>query len=172
MYNSFKQSSDQIDSFWFANFDSPKWMKIQKMILIREKYQNLSLLSFTWANHFIFYSDSFWFSLIHDSFEFLIILICDSIRFYSFSFGLVKIRRESRFKRESWFTCESKIKSNHKSNVGESWFTHLRIIGWFDCESKANQSETRIKLVRALVSSSIFFHSNDFCIQVKINSLS
>ena len=57
---------------------------------------------------------------------------------------------------------ESKIKSNQKSNwiknqidqkskVDESWFTNLRIIGYFDFESKANQSESRIKLVRALI---------------------
>ena len=43
-----------------------------------------------------------------------------------------------------------KIKSKKKSKVVESWFTHLRIIGWFDFASKANQSESRIKLVWAL----------------------
>ena len=79
------------------------------------------------------------------------ILIRYSIRFYSFWFDLILIRRETRFTRESWLICESKIKSNQKSKVGKSWFTHSRIIGWFDFESKANQSESRIKLVRALV---------------------
>ena len=90
----------------------------------------------------------FWFTLIHNSFGFLFILICDSIWFYSFWFDLILIRRESRITRESWFTCKSKIKSNQKSKVYE--FTHCRIIGWFDFESKANQSESRIKLVRTL----------------------
>ena len=66
------------------------------------------------------------------------------------------IRRKSRFTRESWFTCNSKIKSNQKSKVGESWFTHLRIIFWFDFESKANQSELRIKLIRALPEKAYF----------------
>ena len=41
-----------------------------------------------------------------------------------------------------------KIKSNEKSQEGESWFTHLRIIGWFNFESKANQTESRINLAR------------------------
>ena len=34
-----------------------------------------------------------------------------AIQFYSFWFGLILIRRESRFTRESWFLCETKIKS-------------------------------------------------------------
>ena len=84
---------------------------------------------FTWANHFIFDSYAFWFTfkakkahwfiliqfdfpywfdLIHNSFWFLFILICDSNLFYLFWFGSILIRRESRFTRESWFTCESK----------------------------------------------------------------
>ena len=93
---------------------------------IKKANQNLLFdLWFTWENHFIFDSDSFW-------------------------FGLTLIRRKSRFTRESKFTCESKIKSNQKSLIGESWFTHCRIIGWFDFESKVNQSESGIKLVRAL----------------------
>ena len=46
-----------------------------------------------------------------------------------------------------------KIETIQKSKVGESWFTHLRIIGWFHFEQKANQSESRIKLVRALADS-------------------
>ena len=43
-----------------------------------------------------------------------------------------------------------KIKTNQKSKVGESWFTHLQIIGRFNFESKSNQSESRITLVRPL----------------------
>ena len=77
--------------------------------------------------------------LIHFDSQFISIFICDSIWFYSFWFGLILIRRES------------KIKSDQKSKVGEAWFTNCRIIGCFDFESKANQSESRIKLVRALV---------------------
>ena len=46
---------------------------------------------------------------------------------------------------------ESIIKSDQKSKVGEAWFTNCRIIGCFDFESKAKLSESRIKLVRALV---------------------
>ena len=74
-YLTFQNNMRQtIDSFWFANFDSPKWIKI-----------------------FFIHFDSLcfpnWFNLI-----------------YSFWFGLILIRRDS------WFTCESKIKSNQKSN--------------------------------------------------------
>ena len=59
--------------------------------------------------------------------------------------------------RESWFTCESKIELNHKSKVGESRFTHLLMIGWFYFELKANQSESKITLVRALGSGATEF---------------
>ena len=55
-----------------------------------------------------------------------------------------------------WFVANhdsptNKIKSNQKSKVGESWLTHFRVIIWFDFESKANQTKSRIKLVRALL---------------------
>ena len=60
------------------------------------------------------------------------------------------------------FHLRIKIKSNQKSKVGESIFTHFRIIGWFDFESKANQTVSRIELVRALtlILSSIGKHIN------------
>ena len=64
---------------------------------------------------------------------------------------MILIRRESRFNRKSWFTCESKIKSNQKLQVGESWLTHFRIMGWFDFLSKGKQNESQIKLFRALL---------------------
>ena len=40
-------------------FDSPKWIKNHKNIFIKSIF-----FWFTWANHFIFDSDSFWFTLI------------------------------------------------------------------------------------------------------------
>ena len=80
----------------------------------------------------------------------------------SFWFGLILILHESRFNRESWFTCES------KSKVGESWFTYCRIIGCFDFESKANQSESRIKLVLALVFTHFCFFSWAKKVSIKI----
>ena len=58
-------------------FDSPKWIK---------NYQIFFDFWFTWENHFIFDSDSFWF---------LFSLIWDSNWVYSFWFGLILIRRES-----------------------------------------------------------------------------
>ena len=88
---------------------------------------------FTSANHFIFDA-----------------LSKRTNRIDSFWFGLILICCESRFTHESWFICESKLKLNQKSKVGEWWITLCRIIGWFDFESKANESESRIKLVRAL----------------------
>ena len=121
-------------------------LKIKK-ILIREEHQNTFLncdslsriILFLILIHFDSLSkptnriDSIWF-------VFVFISICDSISFYSFWFDLILIRRESRFTRESWFVFESKIKSNQKSKVGESWFTDCRVIVWFDFVSKANKS--------------------------------
>ena len=89
-------------------------------------------------------SDPFWFTfkanIIHFYSQFIFIFIHFDLRFkwfYSFWFGLILIRRESRFTRESWFTCESKSNRIKKSKVGESWFTHLRIIIWFDFKSES-----------------------------------
>ena len=82
------QSSDRIDSFWFANF----WVaKVNQKSINDFDSRGLS-------KSFFFY---FWFWFIS---------ICDSIWFYSFWFGLILIRRESRFTRESGFSSESKIK--------------------------------------------------------------
>ena len=109
------------------------------MILIREVNQNLFFLFLI---------------LIDFDFKFIWNIIYVDLRFNLISFILI------------WFDFDSsritihprimtilriKIKSNQKSKVGESWFTHFRIIGWFDFESKANQSESRIKLIRALM---------------------
>ena len=59
----------------------------------------------------------------------------------------------SRIMIHSWILVHLliKIKSNQKLKVGGSWFNHLRVIGLFDFESKPNQSESRIKLVQALL---------------------
>ena len=56
------QRSDRIDSFWFANFDSPNWVKINKKANQTRESKSLFDLWFTWANHFIFDSDTFWFT--------------------------------------------------------------------------------------------------------------
>ena len=82
----------------------------------------------------------FWFISIHNSFWFLYILICDSILFYPFWFGLILIRRESRFTRESWFICETKIKG--KRIVIHSFANHELIRFRYKSESKwiANQA--------------------------------
>ena len=74
---------------------------------------------------------------------------------FDFRFNLTLIRFDFD---SSQITIHSRIMSHmriknqieKKSKVGESWFTHLRIIGCFDFESKANHIESRIKLVRAL----------------------
>ena len=129
--NHLKQGSDRIDSFWF-----------------------------TWPNHFIFDSDSFWckriaiiyfeiwFSiLIRFDLQFILIFIYCDFRFELILFILIRFDFDlSGF----MIHLRIKIKSNKKSKIGESWFTHLRIINRFDFESKANQSESRIKLRRAL----------------------
>ena len=113
-------SSDRIDSFWSANFDSPNWNKNKKKDFdSRSEAKSFFLFVIYLGESFYFL---FWFILFQNSFGFLFILICDSIWFYS------------------------KIKSNQKSKVGESWFALCRIIDWFDFESKVNQSESRIKL--------------------------
>ena len=97
-------------------------------------------LWFTWTNHFIFDSDSFRFTILFDFYYNIYILICDSIWFYSFWFGLILIRRESRFTRESWFICESKIKG--KWIMIHSFANHELIRFRYKSESKwiANQA--------------------------------
>ena len=117
-YNYTVRARTESIQFYLRIFDSPKWIKNHKKILIREVNQKVVYFWFTWANHFIF---RFWFILFHfrserivmvhfDSlwFLFLLILICDSRLFHSFWFSLTLIRRESWFIRESWFTCEAK----------------------------------------------------------------
>ena len=72
---------------------------------------------FASANHFIFDSDSFWFAIQFDFIHF------DSVWF--------------------WFVTNHDSPANHaspgnqKSKVSESWFSHFRIIVWFDLKSKA-----------------------------------
>ena len=91
------------------NFDSRILIRrseseIKKIILIREVYQNRFWFLIHLGESFYFW---FWFifhSIQFDSFWFLFIMICVPIWFYSFWFGLILIRRES------WLTCESKIK--------------------------------------------------------------
>ena len=59
------------------HYDSPKWMKDQKRLWFAKWIKNVFFYFwFTWANHFIFYNDSFW-------------------------FGMILSRGESRFTRES-----------------------------------------------------------------------
>ena len=106
-----------------------------RIILIREFWIKIFFL-FTWANHFIFVSDSLWFAIQ-----------IDFIHFDSAWFDSSLITLHPRI----MIHVRIKIKSNQKSKVGESWLTHLRIMGWFDFGSKANQSESQIKLVWALV---------------------
>ena len=143
------QGSDRIDSFWFA--------EVHKKILICEVNQNLFFYFwFTWANHFIFW---FWFIVIfiHFDLRFKVILFI----LIRFDFDSSRITTHPRI----MIHLRIKIKSNQKSKVGESWFTHLRIIGWFDFESKANQSESRIKLVWALIDTeSLSIWSLPYCL--------
>ena len=82
----------------------------------------------------------------------------------------VLIRCESRFTRESWFTRKSK--SNRIKNINSANHnSFFRWFDWFDFESKADQSESRSKLVRALSETKIscsFFLSIFHSCQVKI----
>ena len=118
--------------FWFA-----RWIEIFFFLICNSIWQIILFL-------ILIYFDS----------QLIWIFIHFDLRFNFILFILIRFdfdRRESRFKPESWFTCESKFKSNQKSKVGESWFTYCRIIGWFDIKLNANQSESRIKLLWALV---------------------
>ena len=124
------QGSNRIDLFWFAKIWFAKVnKKSQKDLDSRgeSKY-------FTYEAN-----ESQWFILIHFDFDFYSFWFAIEIDFIHFD--------------SVWFMIHLRIiiKSNLKSKIGESWFTHLRIIFWFDFESKANQSESRIKLVRPLV---------------------
>ena len=115
------QGSDRIDSFWFANFWFAEVNQKLQIYFICDSLGRiilfLILIHFDSQCNLIFIHFDLRFNLI------LYILISDSILFYSFWFGFILFRRESRF------TRESKIKSNQKSKVGESWFTHFRIMG-------------------------------------------
>ena len=95
--------------------------------LIREVNQNLFLFLIHLGESFYFWftykaNESHWFILIW------------------FDFDSSRIMIHLRIKNQT----------ESKSKVGESWFAHCRIIGWFNFESKANKSESWIKLVRAL----------------------
>ena len=89
---------------------------------------------FTLANHFIFDS------------QFILITIHFDLRFELILFILIRFNFDST---PIMIHLRIKIKSNKKSQEGESWFTYLWIIAWFDFESKANQSESRFQLIRA-----------------------
>ena len=86
--------------------------------------------------------DSLWFTIHLDLYSFWFLIQFDVIHFDSVWF---------------WFAANHDSPANHnlptnqKSKVGES----CRIIAWFDFGSKANQSESRIKLIRALAHSLI-----------------
>ena len=128
-------------SFLPAKLDSEAGLGPNRFILICRRKSKIHKRF--WSARCIKIFLSFWFTWTNN-FLFWFILICDSIWFYSLWFGLILILHESRFTRESWFTYESKIKSNQKSKVGESWFTHFRMIGWFDFQKriKANRESS------------------------------
>ena len=103
------------------NFDS---LGVSKSFFIFDSLERItlffSLIHFDSVSKRTNRIDSFWFTLIllidsiyftilldFYSFWFVFILICDSIWFYSCWFGLILIRYESRFTRESWFTFQS-----------------------------------------------------------------
>ena len=69
-------------------FDSPKWIK---------NYQIFFDFWFTWENHFIFDSDSFWFTIYFDFCSFWFEIQIDFIHFDSVWFDSSRIR----------FTCKS-----------------------------------------------------------------
>ena len=98
-----------IRAFWLKNFFDSQGLFWFVIHLDESFYDNnLILIHFDSLSKRKNRLDLFWFTSIHNSFGFLFILIRDSIWFYSFWFGLILIRRESRFTRESWFTCKSK----------------------------------------------------------------
>ena len=80
------QDSDRIDSFWFAKSNKKRFWFARWIKFFFD-------LWFTWANHFISDFESFWFTFEANESHWFI-LIRDSIWFYSFSFGLILIRRD------------------------------------------------------------------------------
>ena len=88
--------------------------------------------------------NSLWFEIYLDFYSFWFAIQFDFINFDSVRF---------------WYVANQKLK------VGEAWFTHCRIIGCFDFEYKANQSESRIKLVWALIDTeSLSIWSLPYCL--------
>ena len=103
--------SDRIDSFW-------------KKKLIREVNQNFFLFFFHVGESF-----DFWFTVHLDFYSF-----CFPIQFDFIHFDPVWL----------WVVGNNDSPANHdspanqKSKVGESWFSHFRIMGWYDFELEAN----------------------------------
>ena len=118
------------DPFWFtfkANiihfyswiFDSPKWIKNLKKILIREVNQFFFI--FDSLGHIILF-------LIHNSFRFISILISDSNWFYSFWFGLILKSSRIAIHPRIMIHLRIKIKSKRKSKpFANQWLTRIRI---------------------------------------------
>ena len=107
------QGSNRIDSFGFANF----WIaKVNHFIFDSDSFWfTFKANESQWfiLIQFDFDFDSLWFTIHLDFHSFLFAIQIDSLskrtnRNDSFWFVLILILRESRFTRESWFTCVSK----------------------------------------------------------------
>ena len=101
-------------------FDSPKWIK---------NYQIFFDFWFTWENHFIFDSDSFWFTIYFDFYSFWFEIQIDFIHFDSVWFWFVANQIHLRIK----FKSNQKSKVNRDSLICESLF-----------DSISNQKRTKV----------------------------
>ena len=117
---SFAQGSNRIVSFWFAKI----WFA---------KVNQKSRKGFDSRDE----SKSFFISPSRGRIILFVIFIYFDLRFKLILFILIRF---DFYSSRIWIHLRIKIKTNQKSKVGETWFTHLRIIIWFDFESKANQA--------------------------------
>ena len=113
--------------FWPEIVNSNEWLKYEKNSFFRvdeskifqTPRKNMSVIQFD--SDF----DSFWFTIHFDSWFNLILFILNQ----NFWYGLILFRRESRFTRESWFTCESKIQGRWIviHSIANNWLIRFRI---------------------------------------------
>ena len=149
------QGSDRfisIREFWFA-----RWIKyfflicdsLERIILFFDSDSFWSTFDANESHWFIlldfdFDFDSLWFTIHLDFYSLRFAIQFDFIHFDSVWFWFVANHD---------FATNFDLPANQKSNriKNRRYANRDSLIGWFDFESKANQSKSQIKLVRALV---------------------
>ena len=128
------------------HFDSPNWVKNKKRFWLARWIKICFWFVIHFRESFYFW---FWFILIHFDSQF--------IWLFSFWFAIHFAFDSLRITNHPRLMINLRIKNQVESKIKGRWIVihSLLNLGWFDFESKANQSESRIKLVRALTPETI-----------------